>query len=104
MADDVVYVIRGETGVYDDHTEWHVGYYNTRHAADTACAVLNAMSEQLEIILVSAGTNHVARAALIQQCSVLDDQFNHDYGGTHYTVEELSHLAELKPITLKLPD
>jgi hypothetical protein len=98
---DVVYVIRGETGAYDDHAEWYVGYYNTQHAADTACAVLNDMSKQLEIALVVVSSNRAACNALIRQCCVLDDQFMLDYDGTRYTVVRLPHLSELKPITLK---
>lgn len=101
---DVVYVVQGETGEYDDHSEWSVGFYPTRAEADKACAVLNDMCKQLEVILVAAGSNHVAGAALIEQCRKLDRYFQRDYTGTEYSVYELEQLAPFEPITLALPD
>ena len=101
---DVVYVISGRAGEYDETRYWDVGYYNTQHAADTACAVLNDMCKQLAVVLDSAGSNHVACANLIQQCRALDPGFIFDRVGTDYVVLELPQLSALKPITLIVPD
>ena len=46
---DVVYVISGRAGEYDETRYWDVGYYRARAEADKACAVLNDMCKQLEI-------------------------------------------------------
>lgn len=87
---DHVWIVSGETGSYEDHTEWTVAAFTSREEADALCKTLNAWCREHDVHPADRlryGDNEWYRrvAALVKSGTSPDPFFDCD-GSTTYSV------------------
>ena len=108
-----LYVVVGETGEYDDHREWPVGWCASAEGAKAQCETLNKIANGLEKILQDADrvsdcadAEGIARwrlvHALVNQLKSVDPAAERDYTGVRYTVATVDRLDVPADVTINL--
>lgn len=97
-----IYVVRGETGEYEDYQSWSVSAFKQKEQAQQLVKRLN---DEIKRIYppTSVRMEYAMYKSLEQRLSKIDSRASVDYTGTLYSFYELEVLDEVPEVDLGEP-
>jgi len=89
-----IYIVRGQTGIYDDHYEWNVMAFTDKQQAQFRVSILHTILKEHNALYengidCAAYNDKDVKALLESEIKNFDPHFSLDYTGTEYQIEEL---------------